>query len=378
VTGITDQQKFHIGFVENQPTRFAGGQEISLFEMVRGLSQRDWPTHLWYAEEGELLDEYHKLCESVHRITSRQLHNRYLPQIMRDLWKVYKLNKAGQLPEVLYCNQYFDTPFPALVKRLWNRKLVCHLRLPAPDYLSRQYRWGLQQCDLLIAISEHTRQTYIDQGLPEDRIKVLPNAIDTIKFDRAASLRDKPVVSYIGRLCPPKGIELFIDSTSQLLSAGFEAHFEVVGKPRGAEIADPEAYLSELKERAGDFSGDGIRFIGHESDIPTYLTEVDLLVVPSVWEEPFGRVIIEAMASGVPVIATQVGGIPEILKSHFPDFLIEKPTVSAIAYKIKQCAQLRRTEDDLSERLKKFVAMQYDLSDYIPRLANLLAELQER
>ncbi|MGM0588801.1 MAG: glycosyltransferase family 4 protein [Bacteroidota bacterium] len=358
--------------MENKPTRFAGGQELSLFDLVQRLANRGWDTQLWYAENGELLDEYTRFCSSIQNIKSRQFQLTHWASLIGDWWKI-RLMGEGNRPDLLYANQYFDTPFPALVSKRFDIPLVCHLRLPAPDYLSRQYRWALKQAELLIAISQHTRNTYIQQDIQGDKIAVLPNAIDSHRFRQQDTfMRETPVVSYIGRLCPPKGIELFLDSAVELLNNGVRVQFEIVGKPRGAEVEDPIAYLKSLKDRAGEYLDTSIKFVGHVTDIPQQLAHTDLVVVPSIWAEPFGRVIIESMAAGVPVIATKVGGIPEILQDNFSELLIDKPNVESVVRKVKQHLLVKREDFTYRKKLQAYVKTHYDLDQYIPRLESLL------
>lgn len=105
-------------------------------------------------------------------------------------------------------------------------------------------------------------------------------------------------VGFLGRLDPTKGVELLISAAASLLKG--ECELRIAGKGR-------EPYEQELKERAASLD---VRFMGFVNT-EAFLAEVDVLVVPSLWNDPCPLVIIEAFAQGVPVIGSNRGGIPE-------------------------------------------------------------------
>lgn len=115
--------------------------------------------------------------------------------------------------------------------------------------------------------------------------------------------RNRPLqVGFLGRLSPMKGIESLLDAV-RALSEG-RVHLRIGGT--GAQ-----AYEAALRSR---YEGTQITFCGFV-DPDAFLPTVDILVVPSMWHEPFGRVVIEAYGHGVPVVAAQRGGLPEIVET---------------------------------------------------------------
>lgn len=107
-------------------------------------------------------------------------------------------------------------------------------------------------------------------------------------------------VGYLGRLDPSKGIEHLLDACAALPAGGWELH--VAG-------AGPADYELALRARA---RGRPVQFVGHVHT-ESFLPSIDVLVVPSLWNEPLGMVAVEAFAAGVPVIASLRGGIPELV-----------------------------------------------------------------
>lgn len=112
-------------------------------------------------------------------------------------------------------------------------------------------------------------------------------------------------LGYIGRLAPAKGVDMLIDALAQLVANGVRVELLIAGE-------GDDAYVAQLHAKSASLP---IRFVGHQQPA-AFFKEIDIAVVPSIWNEPLGRVVIEAMANGKPVVATPVGGIPELIKSE--------------------------------------------------------------
>lgn len=110
-------------------------------------------------------------------------------------------------------------------------------------------------------------------------------------------------LGYIGRLAPAKGVDMLIDALAQLVVNGVRVELLIAGE-------GDDAYVAQLHAKSASLP---IRFVGHQQPA-AFFKEIDIAVVPSIWNEPLGRVVIEAMANGKPVVATPVGGIPELLQ----------------------------------------------------------------
>src|SRR5207248_3224481 len=99
----------------------------------------------------------------------------------------------------------------------------------------------------------------------------------------------------------------------------------LIGEARftsGATRYDNTAYVQNLHELTDALDlGQAVRFVGHRNDVPEVLAALDIALLPS-WEEPFGRVVVEAMAAGTPVVATAVGGPTEIIEEGINGLLV--------------------------------------------------------
>ena len=119
------------------------------------------------------------------------------------------------------------------------------------------------------------------------------------------------VIVYSGRLTPEKGILPLIQSIKRIKKA--EIKLLIMGASAYGQDQHPTPFIQQLQKESNPIK-DNIIFTGYINyeHIPAYLKMADIAIVPSMWEEPFGLTVVEALAAGLPLIATNSGGIPEI------------------------------------------------------------------
>jgi glycosyltransferase involved in cell wall biosynthesis len=184
-------------------------------------------------------------------------------------------------------------------------------------------------CARIIAVSDATRDAYVRQGYPAERTVVVHNGIaerSPQNVDSRSGLGvppEVPLVGSVGRLCAFKGQRELIEAVSRL---GEDVHVVLVGK----DIEQGGAYEQLLRDEAERLGvADRIVFAGYRDDVDKLLRSLDVLVLPS-WTEGFPVVLLEAMAAGVPVVATSVGGIPELVADGETGILVEPRDVDGL------------------------------------------------
>jgi len=198
--------------------------------------------------------------------------------------------------------------------------------------------WAMYEADRVIVCSQSMKNEICDHfNLPWEKVDVIPNAIDTTKYqisvDRGA-VRQRYGVGYgeklilcVGRLVPQKGIEYFIRAIPSIAKRYPEAKFVIVGEGWSRDILEAEAQASGQNRK--------IQFTGFASDqeVINLMTSADVLVVPSVYE-PFGIVALEGMATGVPVVASKVGGLAEVIEHDRTGLFVYPKNPASIAWGI--------------------------------------------
>lgn len=233
----------------------------------------------------------------------------------------------------------------------------------------------------LVVVSRFARDVLVREGFPADRIRVVHNGIPLERYrtgtrrllrDRLNVADDEPLVGIVGRFTPWKGQRLFLELAQAWCRDRPRGRFALVGHA----FNEDQAYEGELRdflERHG--LAERVHLVPFQRDIAAALADLDVLVHASLRPEPFGRVLIEAMSVGVPVLAARDGGVPEIV-THDVDGLLARPGDLG-----EYEAALRRLLDDatLRERLRsaarETVARRFSLTRVRTEFDRLFAEL---
>ena len=177
---------------------------------------------------------------------------------------------------------------------------------------------------LILTCSDFVRKS-ISDFMPNCKAQTLYNAIDTnsffpqrrhhIKREDIGLKQDDFVIVYSGRINKEKGVSELIDAIL-LLKDIINIKLMIIGGSFYGNATDEDDFVKSLKSKAQTIE-DKIIFTGFVpyKNIPDYLQLADIAVLPSMWNEPFGLTIVEAMAAGLPLITTRSGGIPEICEN---------------------------------------------------------------
>lgn len=202
-----------------------------------------------------------------------------------------------------------------------------------------------------IAISHAVAERLRRGGVPAGRIELIPNALEPVTMipqrprdEVRAELglpSDARLAIAVGQLVPWKGHDLLLEAFARLAADHPQLHLAVVGSDL---FGDQPEYVAALGARAArpDLAG-RVHLTGHRDDVPDLLAAADLFILPS-FGEPFGRVVIEAMAAGLPVIATMPGGPAEIVVPGRTGLLVPQGRPEALAQAIRFVVSLTEAE----------------------------------
>jgi glycosyltransferase involved in cell wall biosynthesis len=214
-------------------------------------------------------------------------------------------------------------------------------------------------------------------GVPADRIHVVPNGIDVVGFrvGRGSADPGRRRLLYVGRLTPGKGIEVLARAFGELAARRRDVDLTVVGNVRGNDV--PNGYEAALRAQFAKFGG-RVEFVGHQGDICPILASADLLVVPLRCGEAFGRVVLEGMAAGLPVVASRDGGIPEILDEAFPGHLVPAGDSRALAGCLGEFIDWRATMPSLGGAMRRHVEKRFAQHTMISRVERVFEQVFEQ
>src|SRR5665647_12111 len=271
----------------------------------------------------------------------------------------YAIKNIKPKPDLIHAHFSYPDGFGMIgLAKKWNIPLVISAlgtieRKVAYEgtYTSRQIIKAMNFADKVLSVSEDLKLHIVNLGINENKVIVVPNGVDTEKFKPAGKENsrkllnlplDKNIILFVGALRSIKGVDYLIEAAKNFVDSNTELY--LVGRDDGLK--------KSLKKMAQDFKiTDFIKFIGpvdHE-DIPLWISASDILVLPSLSE---GRpnVVLEALACEVPVVATDVGGIPELIINGETGYLVPAKNPLELSEKVNKLLG----DENQREKMGKF------------------------
>lgn len=241
--------------------------------------------------------------------------------------------------------------------------------------LNRIAGYVFRNSDMLRAISSFTRQK-LEKSAQGKPIFVFPTYTDIELFlqpdgeTEDAARESQPTVLFVGALAPVKGVQHLIEAMRKVREAVPQAILLIIGQG---------PYQGELSRRVEQFNLDGaVRFLAPlpQSELARYLKQGHLLVLPSL-SEGLGRVLIEAMACGLPVVGTQVGGIPELIEEGVTGYLVSPGDPHALADRIVHLLTHPEEARRMGARGRDLVARAFSTERYVQGYAEIFQKAGE-
>ena len=232
--------------------------------------------------------------------------------------------------------------------------------------------------DRVIAVSGSVRERFIQSGANPGQIRTIENGIDTTRFSPGTSTLSRAelsipeshrVIGVIGMFDPVKGHVFLLMAIRQLRESGVkDLTCLIVGE--GRLEAELKGYVSSVGMEGQ------VRFLGYRRDVPDLLAHMDLVVMPSL-RESFGIVALEAMAMKVPVVASRIGGLEEVVEHEKTGLLVPPGDAAALAEAIRGLADNPEKRRNMGKAGRQRVEQSFGLDSTVQRVEDLYMELLE-
>ena len=232
-----------------------------------------------------------------------------------------------------------------------------------------------------IAVSDAVRRGLEAVSVvPAERLVTVPNGVpfpgppprDDLRR-RAGVEPGAPVVGCVGRLCPTKGLEVLLTAAARLRRRRPDLRVLLVGGD-----GSDRRYAAGLRRRITDLGLDEtVRLLGYVPDAGRYCGEFDVQVVPS-WAEAFGLVTVEAMVRGRPVVVTDSGGSPEIVRHGREGFLVPPGDAAALAGRLEQLLASPQLRQAMGENGRERVRRRFTLDRMVEATEAVYAGVLDR
>jgi glycosyltransferase involved in cell wall biosynthesis len=286
-----------------------------------------------------------------------------------DIAAVARLRQALRGVDVAHTHGHFAVNVVARVAgRLAGARVLSHM------HIENVFRAGLGRraqialdnatarvCFAIVAVSEATRESLVRQGYPTERLLTVHNGIDATPA-QPVRLAEGPTVIEVARLAEVKGQRAMLQALSRI-----EATAVFVGR----DLERGGAYERELRAEADRLGvADRVVFAGYRDDVPALLAGCDVFCLPSS-VEGLPLVVLEAMAQGRPVVATAVGGTPELVVDGETGFLVPAGEADALAKALARVLGDRALADRLGEAGRRRVAAEFSLAAMADRILRM-------
>jgi glycosyltransferase involved in cell wall biosynthesis len=324
----------------------SGGMEIAELQTAEGLARRGWDVVATATVGGGLSPRWARIgpLTEVGPVAGLSGPER-ASQTERSAAGFDAVVRALDGVDVVYSHAPATFDLAAAAGRALRRPVVLHLHLPPFTVrtgwraVRGRTRAGLEPAALragtsvarLLVVSEAMRTRWVQAGVDRRLVHVVRNGVDLERFRPASPAErrtaraalglaeDVVVLGFLGRLQATKGIEQLLEAFGSLLRrTSHPVRLVVAGGPSRFAGGEGVAYERALRAQAPA----GVDWIGWRPDTEAVLRALDLLVVPSRWEEPFGLVAAEGLAAGLPVVASRRGGLPEVLGPELSGLLV--------------------------------------------------------
>lgn len=333
-----------------------GGTERQFVNLVDGLRRRDVDVHLaCFDREGPLRAELHRPDLPDLPLGEYRVRSLRSPATAWQLAALTRYLRRHRI-DVVHTTGLYPNVFGVLAARLAGTPAVVSSvrdmgHMWSPTLLQAQ-RFCSRFADAVVTNAEAVARRLRAEGYPGEKLEVIHNGLAAPPDDGfgasgpPVSLREElgippgaPLVGSICRLDPVKGLEDLIDAAALVVGRHPEVRFLVVGGPPAmADWRTGEAYVASLRERAERLGlGERVIFTGARKDVPRILNELSVAALSS-HSEGLSNSLLEAMAAGRPVVATDVGGNPEIVDDGATGFLV--PARDPAAFAVALCRLL--------------------------------------
>lgn len=368
-----------------------GGAELSLIDIAAHFRAQstvvlfaDGPLRKRLEEKGVsvVIEQAQAGMQAVSREGGRWEDLRSIPGVVGLVWRIVRRARGF---EVLYANSQKSFVVGALAGYLGRKPVVWHLRdLLTPAHFSPSHRqlvvWLANRlATQVVANSEATAAAFREAGGQAGKVCVVHNSIDATPFQSPeadpAGVREAlgiapgvPLVGVFSRLSPWKGQDVLLEALAAL--PGWEAL--LVGEALFGEVA----FAASLREQARRLKvEERVHFLGFRKDIPALMQAVDVVAHTSVAPEPFGRVVVEGMLAGKPVVATAAGGVPEILKHEETGWLVPPGDAAALVRVLQQIRAQPSSADAVAAAGQADAVARFSLPRLFKELDALLSEI---
>jgi len=373
------------------------GAEICLLNLLRRLDRTQFRPIVVCPEKGPLTDALQNMGVKFYIVKMLRLVRYDLRSLLlyaaNYITVVYRLVRIIREENIALVHAFIYMAFKYACPAAWLTGVPIvgsmHDAL-IPERVSGFKRWLVvflinHFLDVLICVSNAIKAITVDQGANPSKVRTIYNGIDYKEIEAQANaeypsdLRSELgfphntfLIGSVGRLTKWKGFQYMVEAMKEVLHCIPQARYVIVGDA----FVDDDEWADQLRNLPGELGlSREIVFTGWRRDVPRIMKELDCLVLPSALPDPFPTVILEAMSLGVPIVATSVGGVPEMLIDGECGILVEPQSSHALAKAIVDLYNDRQWAQDIATNAQRRLRENFTLEKHVENITHVYHEL---
>jgi glycosyltransferase involved in cell wall biosynthesis len=229
--------------------------------------------------------------------------------------------------------------------------------------VARVFRLFHDNVTVMIALTPFGKTRLLQAGYSDNQVAVVPNPTAVSEEEVPKSQSSGEYVAFSGRVSPEKGVDILIAAAAQMPDIRFK-------------VAGDGPALLDLKSKAPG----NVEFLGRLGfdELLAFYRKARILVAPSLWYEPFGMVVVDSMASGIPVIASRIGGLPFLVEDGVTGTLFEPGNPDELVHQIRRLWENTALSSAMGQAGRQRVRQQYSQNAYYQNLISVYQKAVEQ
>jgi glycosyltransferase involved in cell wall biosynthesis len=366
-----------------------GGAELCLIDIAKPY-QKNCLVGLF--ADGSFKDLLEKNHIPVEVLTNRAIQVKKESSLTQGLASITQLApiitkvvKIARNYDLIYANTQKALVVGAIASFFSRRPLVFHLHdILSPEHFSQTNRnisvTLANRASLVIVNSQASKKAFIEAGGKADKVEIVYNGFEPQnyisqesqinKIRQELKIEDKFIVGHFSRLAPWKGQHILIEALAKCPP-------EVAVILVGDALFGEQDYVKQLHQQIDKLQlQNRVKFLGFRSDIPLLMAACNLVAHTSTAPEPFGRVIVEAMLSGTPVVAAASGGAVELVTDGINGFLATPGNPQELTEIINTCLSDKQKTDAIAQKARNSASQRFHVVNINQQIAQLLKQLE--
>jgi glycosyltransferase involved in cell wall biosynthesis len=389
-----------------------GGSLSGLYHLIRGMDRERFRIGMVLYERKAIEGDLERLGVSVHHVRRRRLEKEHallrydgyhrakalgpirsgltagrhaarlsveeIPAALA-LARLFRRERA----DVVHLGNGVRANFDGIIAGLLTRTpIVCHVK-GFEKYGARE-RWASRRTSVVVCMTQAILDYCRAHGVNAPDARVVYDGVDETWLRAARPARDvraelgipngSPCLGILGNIQEWKGQHVLVEAMATVAREHPKTRCLIVG---GVHRAG-ERYAAELRARCEALGlEDSVRFVGFRDDVPDVINALDVVVHASVRPEPFGRVILEGMLMGKPVVATDAGGVPELIEHGRTGFLVPPGDVAAMAACLAGVVAGRDDAAAVGERARTWARERFSLARQVTEMSEIYQSVAE-